>query len=145
MLNRVLFSIDKLQAAASILKRRKASHKHALTNNRREPSTEDGDIRSSFARIHAALTSFVSRPKPENTPNPITGPEWGGAGLLNANEDFAGSASLVSQQRAGGGTGNAFRLSHTRQQLIVWLLWNACIRDQKNPVAFFQWCNRLYR
>lgn len=36
-------------------------------------------------------------------------------------------------------------LSATRQQLIVWLLWNACIRDQKNPVAFFQWCQRLYR
>jgi hypothetical protein len=32
-----------------------------------------------------------------------------------------------------------------RQQLIVWLLWNACIRDQKNPVAFFQWCRRLYK
>jgi len=35
-------------------------------------------------------------------------------------------------------------LSSQRQQIIVWLLWNTCIRDQKNPAAFLALCRQLY-
>ena len=34
-------------------------------------------------------------------------------------------------------------LSAQRQQIIVWLLWNTCIRDQKNPAGFLALCRKL--
>ena len=60
-------------------------------------------------------------------------------------------ATLSAARRAARGVGQAAPsstesgvLSSQRQQIIVWLLWNTCIRDQKNPAAFLALCRQLY-